>query len=303
LVLAKEFSSLMGSEFEMSMMVELTFFLGLQIKQMKDSIFISQTKYAKELVKKFDIDDCKTSKTPMAVDANLGVDEGGRSTDIHQYRAMIGSLLYLMASRPDITFYVCLCARYQANPKESHLVALKRILRYVKGTLNLGLWYGRQTELNLIGFTDADFAGDRLDRKSTSGTCQFLGGSLVSWSSRKQISVALSTAEVEYIAAGSCCTQILSMIQTLQDYNLRFRKVSIMCDNTSAIMISKNPVLHARTKHIEIRHHFIRDHVERGDIELIHIDTKNQIADIFIKPLNTQQHCELRFKLDMLELS
>jgi hypothetical protein len=146
----------------------------------KDGIFISQTKYAKELVKKFGLDDCKTSKTPMAVDANLGVDEGGRSTDIHQYRAMIGSLLYLTASRPDIMFSVCLCARYQANPKESHLVALKRILRYVKGTLNLGLWYGRQTELNLIGFTDADFAGDRLDRKSTSGTCQFLGGSLVS---------------------------------------------------------------------------------------------------------------------------
>jgi hypothetical protein len=112
------------------------------------------------------------------------------------------------------------------------------------------LWYGRQTELNLIGFTDADFAGDRLDRKSTSGTCQFLGESLVSWSSRKQTSVALSTAEAEYIATGSCCTQILWMIQTLQDYNLRFRKVSIMCDNTSAIMISKNPVLHARTKHI-----------------------------------------------------
>jgi hypothetical protein len=187
----------------------------------KDGIFISQTKYAKELVKKFGLDDCKTSKTPMAVDANLGVDEGGRSTDIHQYRAMIGSLLYLTASRPDIMFSVCLCARYQANPKESHLVALKRILRYVKSTLNLGLWYGRQTELNLIGFTDADFVGDRLDRKSTSGTCQFLGGSLVSWSSRKQTSVALSTAEAEYIVAGSCCTQILWMIQTLQDYNLQ----------------------------------------------------------------------------------
>jgi hypothetical protein len=216
---------------------------------------------------------------------------------------MIGSLLYLTASRQDIIFSVCLCARYQANPKESHLVALKRILKYVKSTLNLGSWYGRQTELNLIGFTDADFAGDKLDRKSTSGTCQFLGGSLVSWSSRKQTLVALSTAEAEYIAAGSYCTQILWMIQTLQDYNLRFRKVSIMCDNTSAIMNSKNPILHACTKHIKIWHHFIRDHVERGDIELIHIHTKNQIADIFTKPLNTQQHCELRFKLGMLELT
>jgi Reverse transcriptase (RNA-dependent DNA polymerase) len=205
-VLIKEFSSLMGSEFEMSMMRELIFFLGLQIKQMKDDIFISQTKYAKELVKKFGLDDCKTSKRPMAIDANLGADEGGRSTDIQQYRAMIGSLLYLTASRPNIMFFVCLCAKYQANPKESHLIAHKRILRCVKGTLNLGLWYGRQTEFNLIGFTDADFTGDRLDRKSTSGTCQFLKGSLVSWSSRKQTSVALSTAEAEYIDAGSYCT-------------------------------------------------------------------------------------------------
>jgi hypothetical protein len=229
---------------------------------MKYGIFISQTKYAKEFVKKFGLDDCKTNKTPIAIDANLGVDEGGRSADIHQYRAMIGSLLYLTASIPDIIFFVCLCAMYQINPKESHLVALKRILRYVKGTLNLGLWYGRQTEFNLIGFTDADFTGDRLDRKNTSGTCQFFGGSLVSWSSRKQTSVALSTAEAEYIVAGSCYKHILWMIQTLQDYNLYFCKVPIMCDNTSAIMILKNPVLYARTKHIEIRRHFIRDHVK-----------------------------------------
>ena len=222
--------------------------------------------------------------------------------EITQYRAMIGSLLYLTASRPDIMFAVCLCARFQSCPKESHLKAVKRILKYIKGTQNLGLWYGKQSELDLVGYTDADFAGDRMDRKSTSGTCQFLGGSLVSWSSRKQTSVALSTAEAEYVAAGSCCTQLLWMIQTLSDYELIFRKVPIMCDNTSAIMISKNPVLHSRTKHIEIRHHFIRDHVEKGDVELIHIDTKNQIADIFTKPLNTQQHNELRFKLGMLEL-
>jgi hypothetical protein len=162
---------------------------------MNDDIFISQTKYANELVKKFDLDDCKTCKTPMIIDANLGVYEGGKSTDIHQYRAMIGSLVYLTASRLDIILFVCLCTRYQANPKESHLIALKRILRYIKGTLNLILLYSRQTELNIIGFTDTYFASDRLDKKSTSGTCQFLRVSLVSWSSRKQTSVALSTVK------------------------------------------------------------------------------------------------------------
>lgn len=301
--LAEEFSSLMSSEFEMSMMGELTFFLGLQIKQMKEGIFVSQTKYARELVKKFRMEDSKTISTPMAQNANLDSDPSGKTVDITQYRAMIGSLLYLTASRPDIMFAVCLCAWYQSCPKESHLASIKRILRYVKGTKNLGLWYGKQSEFDLIGYTDADFAGDRIDRKSTSGTCQFLGGSLVSWSSRKQTSVALSTAEAEYVAAGSCCTQILWMIQTLKDYDLEFHKVPIMCDNNSAILISKNPVLHSRTKHIEIRHHFIRDHIEKGDVELIHVDTKLQIADIFTKPLSTFQHNELRFKLGMLELN
>jgi hypothetical protein len=122
---------------------------------------------------------------------------------------MIGSLLYLTASRLDIIFFVCLCARYQANPKESHLIILKKILRYVKGTLNFGLWYDKQTELNLIGFINANFAGDGLDRKNTSGTCQFFGRSLVLWSSHKQTSVALSTVEAEYIAVENYCTQIL----------------------------------------------------------------------------------------------
>ncbi|KAJ1685792.1 hypothetical protein LUZ63_017182 [Rhynchospora breviuscula] len=300
--LAQEFSSLMSSEFEMSMMGELNFFLGLQIKQLQDGIFISQIKYAKELIKKFGVEDSKSLDTPMGKSANIVADEKGKLMDITLYRGIIGSLLYLTASRPDIMYAVCLCARYQANPKESHHKAVKKILRYVKGTQSLDLWYGKQTELDLVGYTDADFAGDRMDRKSTSGTCQFLGGSLVSWSSRKQTSVALSTAEAEYVAAGSCCTQLLWMMQTLRDYELKFQKVPILCDNTSAILISKNPVLHSRTKHIEIRHHFIRDHVEKGDVELVHVDTKEQIADIFTKPLPTQQHLELRFKLGMLEL-
>ncbi|KAJ4763435.1 Pol [Rhynchospora pubera] len=300
--LAQEFSSLMSSEFEMSMMGELTFFLGFQIKQLKDGIFVNQVKYAKELVKKFGVEDSKSLDTPMGKSANIDADEKGKPMDITLYRGMIGSLLYLTASRPDIMYAVCLCVRYQANPKESHHKAVKCILRYVKGTQNLGLWYGRQTELDLLGYTDADFAGDRMDRKSTSGTCQFLGGSLVSWSSRKQTSVALSTTEAEYVAAGSCCTQLLWMMQTLRDFELDFQKIPILCDNTSAILISKNPVLHSRTKHTEIRHHFIRDHVEKGDVELVYIDTKEQIADIFTKPLPTQQHLELRFKLGMLEL-
>jgi hypothetical protein len=300
--LAEEFSVLMRSEFEMSMMGELNFFLGLQIKQTGDGIFINQTKYTRELLKRFNMDQGKTSDTPMMKDIKLDADESGESVDISSYRGMIGSLLYLTASRPDIMFAVCLCARFQANPKVSHLNAVKRIFRYLKGTINLGLWYGRDSSLSLLGYTDADFAGSKVDRKSTSGTCQFFGGNLVSWSSRKQNSVALSSAEAEYVAAGSCCAQILWLNQTLGDYGLNFRKVPILCDNTSAICIAKNPVQHSKTKHIEIRHHFIRDHVEKEDVEILHIGTDDQVADIFTKPLAYAQFSNLRLKLGMLEL-
>ncbi|KAJ3673965.1 hypothetical protein LUZ60_005957 [Juncus effusus] len=144
--------------------------------------------------------------------------------------------------------------------------------------------------------------GSKVDRKSTSGTCQFFGGNLVSWSSRKQNFVALSSAEAEYVAAGSCCAQILWLNQTLGDYGLNFRKVPILCDNTSAICIAKNPVQYSKTKHIEIRHHFIRDHVDREDVEILHIGTDDQVADIFTKPLAYAQFFKLRLKLGMLEL-
>ena len=161
---------------------------------------------------------------------------------------MIGSLLYLTASRPDIMFSTCLCARFQANPKESHLIAVKRIFRYLKGTPNLGIWYPKGTGFDLIGYTDSDFAGCRIDRKSTSESCQFLGRRLVSWYNKKQHSVSTSTAETEYIAAGSCCAQILWIRNQLWDYGLLLNKIPILCDNTSAIAISNNPVLHSRTK-------------------------------------------------------
>ena len=153
-----------------------------------------------------------------------------------------------------------------------------------------------------MGYSDADFTGSRVDRKSTSGTYQFLGNALVSWFSKKQTSVALSTAEAEYISAGSCVTQILWIKQELEDYSLRYTHIPILCDNISAINLSKNPVLHSRTKHIEIRHHFIRDHVQNGDIKLIFVSTENQLADIFTKPLSEDQFCKIRRELGLMNL-
>jgi transposase InsO family protein len=297
--MCKEFANMMQGEFEMSMMGELNFFLGLQIKQTKEGIFINQAKYTKELLKKFGMDELKPMSTPMSPSTKLDKDDKGKNVDEKKYRGMIGSLLYLTASRPDIMFSVCLCARFQSCPKESHLIAIKRIFRYLIGTYDLGLFYPKGTSFELVGYSDADYAGSRVDRKSTSGTCHFLGQSLVSWFSKKQNSVALSTAEAEYVAAGSCCAQVLWMKHQLEDFNLHFDHIPIRCDNTSAINLSKNPIQHSRTKHIEIRHHFLRDHAQKGDIELVFIDTKNQLADIFTKPLNEAQHCFIRREIGM----
>jgi hypothetical protein len=198
--------------------------------------------------------------TPIGTNDQLGVDASGNMVDQKQYRSMIGSLLYVTASRPDVMFSVCKCARYQALPRESHLKATKWILRYLKGTHDIGLWYPKGSNFELIGYSDSDYGGCKIDRMSTSGICQLLGRSLVSWSSKKQNSVALSTAEAEYISAGSCCAQLLWMKATLNDFGIKFKNVSLFCDNKSAIKMTQNPVQHSRTKHIDIRHHFIRDH-------------------------------------------
>ena len=180
---------------------------------------------------------------------------------------------------------------------------MKRIVRYLIHTPNFGIWYPKRASFDLVGYSDSDYAGDKVDRKSTSGTCQFLGRSLVSWSSKKQNSVSLSTAEAEYIAAGSCCAQLLWMTQTLKDYGIYVKHVPLLCDNESAIKIAHNPVQHSRTKHIEVRHHFIRDHVAKGDINLKHVRTNKQLADIFTKPLDEKVFCRLRGELNIIDAS
>jgi hypothetical protein len=193
----------------MSMMGELQFFLRLQIKLSKEGTFVHQAKYTKDIVRKFKMEHSKAMAMPMSTTTALDADEEGEHVDQKEYRSMIGLLLYLTAMRPDIQFSVCLCARFQASPRTSHRQAVKRIFRYLRHTPDFGLWYFASSSLALHGFLDADFAECRLDRKSTSGTCQFSGSSLVSWSSRKQSSVSQSTTEAEYVASASCCSQLL----------------------------------------------------------------------------------------------
>ncbi|XP_075084728.1 secreted RxLR effector protein 161-like [Nicotiana tabacum] len=213
---------------------------------------------------------------------------------------MIGSLLYLTASKPDIVFNVGLCARFLANPKESHLKAVKRILRYLKGTPNLYLWYPRGYSFDIVGYVDADYAGFHVDRKSTSGITHFLCSCLVSWGTKKQNSVSLSTVEAKYVAATSCCAQLLWIRQQLRNYVIFIDCVPIFCDNTSAINIAKNPCQHKRIKHIDIQHHFLKDNVEKGNISINFCKTEDQIADIFTKALSRDHIERNRLELGLI---
>ncbi|GJS60257.1 retrovirus-related pol polyprotein from transposon TNT 1-94 [Tanacetum coccineum] len=224
--------------------------------------------------------------------------EEGKQIDATLYRGMIGSLMYLTSRRPDLNHVVCLCARYQAKPTEKHLQAVKRIFRYLNGTINMGLWYLKDTDMSLTAYADADHARCQDTRRSTSGSAQFLGDKLVSWSSKKQKCTAISSTKVEYIALSGCCSQILWMRSQLTDYGFQFYKIPLYCDNKSAIALCCNNVQHSRAKHLDIRYHFVKEQVENGIVELYFVRTEYQLADIFTKPLPRERFNFLIDKLD-----
>ncbi|KAD3067019.1 hypothetical protein E3N88_34899 [Mikania micrantha] len=234
--LCKEFEGVMKKKFEMSAMGEMTFFLGLQVKQDSKGVLIHQGKYVTDILTKFKMMESKPASTPMAARPILTSDLDGEDVDQHLYRSMIGSLMYLTASRPDIMFSVCQCAKYQANPKASHLIAVKKIFRYLVGKPKLGLWYPKNSEFRLFAYSDSDFGGCNLDRKSTTGGCQYLGDRLVSWQCKKQTTVSTSTAEAEYVAASSCCSQ-----QPYRSSRIRYNtpKLNILISGfTSSVTVS-----------------------------------------------------------------
>ncbi|GJR43645.1 hypothetical protein Tco_1311748 [Tanacetum coccineum] len=228
----------------------------------------------------------------MASKTKLTRDKDGEPIDDTKYCGMIGSLLYRMASRLDIMFSVCLCARFQEAPRTSHLEAVKRIFRYIKGTSYLGLWYPKGTRVETIVY---------VNRKSTSGVCTFMGCCLTSWFSKKQTALAISTTEAEYVSAGKACQQALWMKQALVDYDINLDDIPVLCDNKGAIDLSKNPVLHSRTKHIEIRHHFLCDDVKKGNISTEKVTSEDNIADILTKPLKREPFNLLRLGLGLME--
>ncbi|GKB27700.1 putative ribonuclease H-like domain-containing protein [Tanacetum coccineum] len=230
----------------------------------------------------------------------LGKDEEGEDVDVHLYRSMIGCLMYLTASRPDIMFVVCLCARFQVTPKVSHMNAVKRIFRYLKHQPKLGLWYPKDSPFHLEAFSDSDYAGDNHDRRSTSGGCQYLGRRLVSWQCKKQTIVAISSTEAEYVAAASCCGQVLWMQNQLFDYGFNFMNTDIHIDNESTICIVKNLVFHSKTKHIQIRHHFIRDCYDQRLINVVKVHTDDNVADSLTKGFDLARFNSLVVNIGMM---
>ncbi|GJT51054.1 retrovirus-related pol polyprotein from transposon TNT 1-94 [Tanacetum coccineum] len=239
---------------------------GIQIHQSPRGIFINQSKYAQEILKKHGITSCDTIGTPMAT-KHLDADLSGTPVDQTKYRSMVRALMYLTTSRPNIVHATCYCARYQAKPTEKHLTAVKQIFRYLKNTINMGLWYPKDPGFKLTVFLDSDHAGCLDSRKSTSGGIEFLG--------------------------------VLWLRTQLTDYGFHFDKIPMYCDSKAAIAISCNPVQHSHTKHIDVRYHFIKEQVEKGIVELFFVGTEYQLADLFTKALSEDRFKSLVRQLGM----
>nr|GEW23512.1 retrovirus-related Pol polyprotein from transposon TNT 1-94 [Tanacetum cinerariifolium] len=254
-------------------------------------------------LKKYGLTSTDYVDTPMIENKKIKEDLQGKPVDATLYRGIIGSLMYLIASRPDLIYVVCLCSRYQAKHTEKHLQAMKQIFRYLKGTINMGLCYSKDTDMSLTTYADADHAGCQDTRHSTLGSAQFLGDKLVSWSSKKKKSSAISSTKAEYIALSGCCSQILWMRSQLTYYGFQFNKIPLYCDNNSAIALCRNNVQHSRAKRIDVSFHFIKEQVENGIVELYFVRTEYQLADIFTKPLPRERFNFLIDKLGMKSMS
>ena len=298
----------LSQKFEMKDLGPLHHFLGVKViqDQLAGVIWIGQPSYTEKILQKFGMYDCKPVSTPVNPDVKLVSSESpDEMCDQQMYQAVIGNLLYLSTkTRPDIAYAVSCVARFCANPTKEHWTAVKRILRYLKGTSNLGLLYRENSPAEVIGYSDADWAGDVGDRKSTSGYIFLLGGAAISWKSSKQTCVALSTAEAEYVALSAAAQEAMWLQLLTSDLlNKSIRETTILEDNQSAICLAKSQQVHGRTKHIDIKYHFIRDLVEAGRIKLTYCASEDMVADMFTKGLTIKQFEKLRLLAGIAEFT
>lgn len=298
----KDFKESMMREFDMSDLGRMKYFLGLEVMQFDDGIFISQKKYVKDVLKKFGMEKSNSVVNPIIPGFKIHKDEDGVQVDGTLYKQLVGSLMYLTATRPDVMYAVSLISRYMSKPSELHFATAKRVLRYLQGTASFGILYHKAGSREIVGFTDSDYVGCVEDRKSTSGYAFILSDAAVAWSSRKQPVVSLSTTEAEFIAAAACTCQMIWMKRILKKIGYEGSSSPLIyCDNSSTIKLSKNPVMHGKSKHIDVRFHFLRDLVNEGAVQLKFCSTHQQVADIFTKPLKLDTFLELRRKLGVCD--
>ena len=299
LAVIEDFKAKMAREFDMSNLGSLSSYLGIEVKQGKDFIFLSQTAYAQKVLQHAKLGECNSAFTPLEARAQFTSEEGKSTVNSIVFRSLIGSLRYLTHTRPDLLFAVGILSRHMETPTPEHYIGVRRVLRYLKGTQDYDLFYKKgDLKGELIRYSDSDFTGDCNDCKSTSGHIFFFGGMAVSWSSQKQSIVALSSCEAEYIAATSTTCQAVWMIRLIRELTSDDEsKVKLLVDNQSAITLSKNTGHHNRTKHIDTRYHFICECVEDKRIEIVFIQTEDQLADIFTKALGRQKFQELRNRI------
>ena len=298
----QEFKGEMEKMFEMSDLGEMKYFLGMEIHQCSTGIFISQKKYALDLLKKFKMERCKVVSTPLVYNEKLSKEECGDKADPTAYRSLIGRLLYLTATRPDLMFTASLLSRFMHSPGQVHFGVAKKVLRYVKGTADYGIWFTPSENGLLQGYCDSDWAGSVDDMKSTSGYVFSLGSGVFSWNSKKQEVVAQSSAEAEYIAAAGAANQAIWLRKVLDDLEMGPREATVIkVDNKSAISMAQNPVLHGRSKHIKVKFHALRQAEQSKEIKLEHCRSEVQIADIMTKVLQKSKFEDLRAQLGVLK--
>lgn len=277
------------SKFKMKDLGSVKCFLGIRVEKEKNKVIIDQRKYIEEILAKFDMSECKSVGTPLEMGKKINKTESSHEKDL-PYQALIGSLMYLaVCSRPDIAHAVSLLSQFNNCYTKEHWVSAKRVLRYLKGTLDYRLVY-RKTGMPLSGYVDADWAGDEIDRKSYTGFAFLLGGAVFSWESKKQRTVALSSTEAEYMGLSEATKEGIFIRNILQEVLGQHNIIKLHNDNQSAQKLAKNPVFHNRSKHIDVRHHFVREAVKNRQIDLEFVPTENMIADIFTKGLCKAKH-------------
>ena len=291
----------LADRFKMKDMGRLHYCLGVSIIQDEGCIWLHQKQYVLNMLKRFGLTEAKTVSTPADLSVKLVKDDGiSKEVDPVKYQSMVGSLLYAaMATRPDIAQAVGAVSKFNSKPSEAHLTAVKRILQYLKGTVDLAMKYHKSEDGSLIGYSDADWGGDSDDRHSTTGNLFLMAGGAISWLSKKQAVVALSTAEAEYIALSLATQEAVWLRRLLTELRVPSQPVMLMEDNQGAIAIAKNPIAHARTKHIDIRYHYVREALQDGAIDLHYCPTTEMVADMLTKPLSKGQFEKLRLAMGM----